>query len=148
MRVKLQTSDSLDVPTRKKVVITQRFKTPPDWPIVGHLAEFTKRAELMQAVFIVLIGLIKNSDNPNLLGNIDLLVFALRIYCPMWDHKDGNNLGDMLTYYKQTREINKDLDADKIWKSSQNISFETICRQPKMKDKGLVLKCTLKILYC
>ena len=99
----------------------------------------------MQAVFIVLIGLIKNSANPNLHGNIDLLVFALRIYCPMWDHKDGNNLGDMLTYYKQTREINKDLDADKIWKSTQNISFETICRQPRMKDK--VAKGTVTLYF-
>lgn len=75
------------MPTIKKVVITRSFNAPPEWPLVGSNAQFKKNDELMRAVFIVLIGLIKSNNNPEIYGNVDVLVFALKIFCPLWNHQ-------------------------------------------------------------
>ena len=69
------------------MVITRRYNTPPEWPIVGPEAQFKKNDELMRAVFLVLIGLIKTPSNEHIYGNVDVLVFALRIFCPLWNHQ-------------------------------------------------------------
>ena len=39
----------------------------------------------------MLSGLIKTQSNNLIYGNVDVLVFALRIFCPMWNHQVGSN---------------------------------------------------------
>lgn len=132
-----------DVPSIKKVVITRRFSTPPEWPFMGPIQHrpFKKLGELMRGVFLVVIALVKTTANESVHGNADLLVFALRIFCPMWSHTDGNNLSDMLRYYNQTREINKELEPEKVC----GVSFEAMMRNVRMREKAD--SCTTRV-FC
>jgi hypothetical protein len=122
-----------DVPSIKKVVLTKKFHCPPDWPIMGAIATrpYKKLNDLMRGVFIVMISLIRSNTNHSCSGSVDLLMFALRIFCPLWSHNDGDNLADMLKYYKQTKEVNKDLDPANVI----SLNFDAAMKSSKIREK-------------
>ena len=67
----------------------------------------------------------------NTLFIVDLLVFALRIFCPIWTHVDGNDLREMIKYYQHTKEILRELEPDK----TAAITFDSITKNARMKER-------------
>ena len=49
----------------------------------------------------------------------------------MCNFQDGNDLRDMLKYYNQTKEINRELEPDKI----NNLTFDAIMRHARMRER-------------
>ena len=62
---------------------------------------------------------------------VDLLVLALRIFCPLWNHNDGNDLREMIKYYQHTKEILRELEPEK----TAAVTFESITKNPRMKER-------------
>ena len=120
-----------NVPKRKQVVIVRPYLVPPDWPVSGINAPFQKDEELLRNVFLVMMAFLKQQTTPKLYGNVELLVFALRIFCPTWAHTDGNDLREMIKYYQYTKEILKELEPDKL----QSVTFDNVIKNLKIRDK-------------
>ena len=120
-----------NVPKRKQVVIVRPFMVPPDWPVSGINAPFIKDETLLRDVFLVLMAFLKQQATPKLYGCVELLVFALRIFCPIWNHTDGNDLREMIKYYSYTKEILKELEPDKLF----GVTFDQITKNLRIRDK-------------